>query len=265
MWCKQCGQDVPAIQMATPGSASCARCGGMFARGAEASAAQSIGLADVAARGVDLSGAAPESIGYPSCDVWELDQNYRQLQARVGNWKRVGRPNKRAVRQSTSRSLRRTDAGHDLGAPHKRRSRAAEKSSYLGWTLLSLGVIAFACGGALLGWSLVEHYLDVGIQADLWNLGIPPIVAGQVVLLLGLVLQLERISHNSRNAVRQLDQVGSQLHELERNTKMLHVTHGSASQAFYAHMTEQANPEFLLADLKGQLDLLAMTMAKRSA
>ena len=263
MWCKHCGQDVPAIQMVTPGSASCARCGGMFAR--EDGTAPSSRLADVAARGVDLSAAAPDSIGYPSFDDWEIDQNYRQLQARVGHWKRVGRPNKRGLRQAAFRDLRRMDAGHDLGAPHKRRSQSAVRSSFIGWTLLSLGLLAFVCGAALLGWSLVEHYFGLGNQADLWNLGMPPIVAGQVVLLLGLVLQLERISHNSRNAVRKLDQVGSQLNQLERNTKMLHVTHGSASQAFYAHMTEQANPEFLLADLKGQLDLLAMTMAKRSA
>ena len=90
-------------------------------------------------------------------------------------------------------------------------------------------------------------------------------VAGLVWLVLGIVLQLERIWQNSRHAVRKLDQVKSQLNHLERTTTMLGTTHGSAAQAFYAHMAEQADPQYLLADLKGQLDLLALSISRRSA
>jgi hypothetical protein len=41
------------------------------------------------------------------------------------------------------------------------------------------------------------------------------------------------------------------------------MTHSSAAQAFYAHMADQASPYLLLADLKGQLDLVARSMARR--
>ncbi len=53
------------------------------------------------------------------------------------------------------------------------------------------------------------------------------------------------------------------MQQLERTTSMLGVTHGSASQAFYTHLAEQAHPQMLLADLKGQIDLLAMNFAGR--
>ncbi len=93
----------------------------------------------------------------------------------------------------------------------------------------------------------------------------PIALAGQVGLLLGLVLQSERIWHNSRYAVGKLDHVDSQLHKLKQTTSMLGVTHGSAAQAFYAHLADEADPHLLLADLKGQIDLLAVTLSKRSA
>ncbi len=140
---------------------------------------------------------------------------------------------------------------------HKRRARPPGRGSLLAWTVLSLGLMAFACGAVLLAWSFVAH------RPQLWNLGMPITVGGQVGLLLGLVLQLERIWQNSRYAARKLDEVDSQLHHLERATTMLNVTHSSAAQAFYAHMADDADPQMLLADLKGQLDLLARSMSRR--
>ena len=129
----------------------------------------------------------------------------------------------------------------------------------MAWGVLSLGLMTFACGAVLLGWSFVEN------RPELWRLGMPIAVAGQVGLLLGLVLQLERIWINGRDAARKLEQVNSQLHHLEQTASMLGVTHGTAAQAFYAHMADEANPHMLLADLKGQLDLLAASISKRSA
>lgn len=120
-----------------------------------------------------------------------------------------------------------------------------------------MGLIAGVGGVSVLAWSVAES------RGDLWNIGISAIVAGGVVFLLGLVLQLERIWHNSRFAIHKLRQIDTHLQDLERTTASLGVTHGSASQAFYSHMAEQANPQLLLSDLKGQIDLLAMNFARR--
>jgi hypothetical protein len=262
MWCKQCGQDVPGISSAKSGGMCCARCSGLFSGDEGHSARRTAGLAEAAAHGVDLSASQPAADASASFDDWELDQNFRHLQARVGTWKRVDAPGEETERRQPERAKRapkwRVDGAHaKVPSRHKRRSRAPGRGSFVAWTVLSLGLMAFACGAVLLGWSFVAH------RAELWSLGMPITVAGQVGLLLGLVLQLERIWQNSRYAVRKLDEVDSQLHHLERTTTMLNVTHSSAAQAFYAHMADDADPQMLLADLKGQLDLLARSMSKR--
>jgi hypothetical protein len=41
------------------------------------------------------------------------------------------------------------------------------------------------------------------------------------------------------------------------------VTHSAPAQSFYAHMAGGASPQLLLADLKGQLDLLAVRMSEQ--
>ena len=83
------------------------------------------------------------------------------------------------------------------------------------------------------------------------------------MLLVGMMLQVERIWRNSRQASERLRQVDSQLDDLQQTTAALENTHDATSQAFYTHMAEDANPHLLLADLKGQLDMLAVKIAKR--
>ena len=109
----------------------------------------------------------------------------------------------------------------------------------------------------LLAWSWVAG------RHELWQLGMPIAIVGQAALLLGLILQLERVWQNSRYAAGRLEHVDEQLNQLKRATTMLSVSHSSASNAFYAHMSEGASPQLLLADLKSQLDLLATRMTQQ--
>ena len=69
------------------------------------------------------------------------------------------------------------------------------------WTALTLGVTAFVGGGALLGWATV-----VG-RRDLWFIGGPAALGGQMAMLLGLVLQLHRLARDSRRAAGKLDKL----------------------------------------------------------
>jgi hypothetical protein len=127
----------------------------------------------------------------------------------------------------------------------------------MAWVALALGLMAFACGTALL---VLSH---LSRRDELWTLGLPVAIGGQVGLLVGLVLQLERIWQNSRYAARKLDRVDAQLYELERAASVASVTHGTAAQAFYTHLADGANPHLMLADLKGQIDLLAAELGRR--
>ena len=122
---------------------------------------------------------------------------------------------------------------------------------------LLFGLLACMGGTAVLAWSVAEA------RGDVWNIGISAIVAGGIVFLLGLVLQLERIWHHSRFALHKLRQIDAHLVDLERTTATLGVTHGATSQTFYTHLAEGANPYLLLSDLKGQIDQLAISLARR--
>ncbi len=255
MWCSHCRQDVPGISSAK-GRISCARCASQLPAEDQPDTAIGADLTDAVDATNRTDPAAPIGL-YPSFEDWQTDQAFHHLQARVGNWKRSGAADVTGSRAADR--ARRGDRAHaEIRTPHPLQPKSS-RLSLLAWPLVLLGVIAVSGGALLVGCSLVENRLD------LWNRGLPILVVGQAVLLMGLIVQLERVGQNGRNAVRKLEQVDGQLQDLERAATRLNVTHGSASQAFYAHMADQTNPEMLLADLKGQLDLLTTTMSKRSA
>ena len=118
-----------------------------------------------------------------------------------------------------------------------------------------LGTTGSVCGLALIGWAM-----NTGRQ-ELWAVGTPIILAGQILLILGLVLELDRIWRDNRWAAVRLETVDEQLHDLKTATTLLGDVQGPSS-AFYAHWAGGAGPEVLLGDLKGQLDLLAVKLAR---
>jgi hypothetical protein len=129
------------------------------------------------------------------------------------------------------------------------------RSSPLVSGALALGLMAFVCGAVLLGWSVA-----VG-RSDLWNLGLPIALVGQFGLLLGLLWQFEGLWQGNRHAADKLDDVDERLDDLKQTAALISSAHSSPAQAFYVHMAGGASPHLLMADLKGQLDLLAMQMA----
>ncbi|MEE8452916.1 MAG: hypothetical protein V3R99_13405 [Thermoguttaceae bacterium] len=199
----------------------------------------------------------------PACDPWELDQQLQHIQQVLGTEK----PNSGRTAAAYQQEAARLDPSHAGPAawhplPSAKSARAAKRKSTrshstmagLVWIALSLGTMAFVCGGILLGWSI---YTD---RSELWDVGMPIALCGQIALLIGLVLQLDRLWHDSRQAADKLDDVDEQLHELKATTTMLGTTRGPSAGAFYSHLADGAGPELLLSDLKGQLDLLAVKL-----
>jgi hypothetical protein len=130
------------------------------------------------------------------------------------------------------------------------------RSHAAAWCILSLGLAVFACGAVLLGWSLIAH------REDLWPVGMPLALIGQAGLVLGLVLQLDGLWHSSRRTADVLSELDGELKDVRQATSLLSTTHSSGAQSFYFHLAEGASPQMLLADLKGQMDLLAQQMAR---
>ncbi len=195
-------------------------------------------------------------------DEWELDQELRH----IGRMVSLGNLDHSSDESHAQASVVRLDPPHDgpaawhtPPAPRRRPAKPKRKPggtrSALTWGILSLGTMAFVCGGILMGWSLLAD------RTELWEFGMPVALGGQIALLLGLVLQLDRLWHDSRHAADKLDDVDEQLHELKTTTTMLGTGHATPGSAFYAHLADGAGPDLLLHDLKGQLDLLAMKIS----
>ena len=274
MWCKKCRQDVPSVP-SKAGKLRCLRCGTLVASDAIADGAINVaaGVSAMADCGLELDAAAPAR-EKPAVDFddWDLDPDLRSFRNA-----RTASRNAEKSSTPTSNGIYRVDASHAMPMwqppafthpmmpsnampsyerPVEKQS-SAKRASWLAWSVMSLGLMAFTCGGVLLGWSFMAG------RTDLWNLGIPVTVGGQIALLVGLVLQLERIWQNNRYAVDKLDEVDERLADIKHSQSLMRVNHGSAAQAFYSHMAEGASPSLLLADLKGQLDLLAVRLAER--
>jgi hypothetical protein len=128
-------------------------------------------------------------------------------------------------------------------------------AALLSWTLLSLGLMSFVFGGALLTWSFLAE------RSDLWRLGMPFILAGQAALVLGLVFQLDDLRRGHRAANESLSELDEQLAQLRHAATLLSSPQRNSAQSFYLHLAEGANPHLLLADLKGQLDMLALRLS----
>jgi hypothetical protein len=258
MWCETCAQDVPAVASAKEETVRCARCG------EPAAVPPGMGLhAQVDDAGIDLAARAPAGeTRPPEFDDWELDEEIRRTGSVLK--KPVSPEGKSNFHIALKHRFDPPQFGElDLGpvdstAPRIRKtatdSRSKRRSSPIAWAALSLGLMAFVCGAVLLGWSLVAG------RSDLWSLGLPITLAGQCTMILGLVFQMERVWQAGAAASDKLEDVDSRLDDLDFAASQGARQHDA--RAFYSHMADGASPKLLLADLRGQLDLLSLRMGR---
>ena len=204
---------------------------------------------------IDPTDSPPPSLRF---DGWELGEQLKHVE-------RVLAAEKTTRKMECSPRIR-VDQAHELAERHHRpqrsrpsRQRTLQVSSFLSvviWPLMGVGLMAFVCGGVLVGWSLLTG------RNELWTLGLPTALIGQIGLLTGLLFQLERIWGHHRTAVAKLEHVDEELHDLKTTTTLLSTTHSPAGAAFYAHLAGGASPQLLLTDLKSQLDLLAVKLGE---
>ena len=274
MWCSRCQQDVPGI--ANERRICCARCGEKLSSGYAATtnsaASPQSGGSDSAAIRREPGSATTTALADPppvDLDNWELDEELRSAARMVralrstGTLQREESPASAAPSSSLSRQI---DSAHaaapDWHAGGKlRRTSEPERprrrgASFFSWLTLSLGLMTFVCGAVLVGWSFASG------RGELWSLGLPLVLIGQAALIVGLVFQLDGLWQNNRETSKTLDELDDQLHDLRHATTMLGSTHGSASRSFYAHLADGAGPQLLLADLKGQMDVLSLRLAQ---
>ncbi len=200
----------------------------------------------------------------PAYDSWELDEQLQHIDRVLHAGKTTDGESEAVAQRRAARfdppqagpPARHLSATSRSGKRRKKAGRRGAVSSLLTWFVFTLGIGSSACGGILLGWSLASG------RQELWNVGIPVALVGQIALLAGLVLQIDRLWHDNRAAACKLNDVDQQIHELKTTTMLLSTSQGPASATFYSHLARGAGPQLLLSDLKSQLDLLAMKIAQ---
>ena len=75
-----------------------------------------------------------------------------------------------------------------------------KRDGFLAWLFLSLGLMAFACGSAMLIWSVMEQ------REELWSYGIPLVLGGQGAVIFGLIGLAENTAHRHKQVVAALEE-----------------------------------------------------------
>ena len=173
----------------------------------------------------------------PTYDSWELDEQLRHIERLLHTAKENGQQPPLIERPETTRFDLPHAGPTAWHAParnsgRRRRPKTAGRdtgSETLTWFALLLGTMSFVCGGILLAWSMIAG------RPELWSIGLPIAIGGQIVLLMGLVLQIDRLWFDNRAAVAKLNDVDEQLGELKVTTTLLGTSQGPAASVFYSH------------------------------
>jgi hypothetical protein len=190
---------------------------------------------------------------------WQLEAELRYVERLAQAWRDAPATTDSVALAGETNAAHRIDRTNPKNETDQSIEPSATKPRFanLAWTSLSLGVMTFVCGGVLLAWSAI------GNRQELWSIGLPLTLFGQAGLILGLVLQLETLWQTNRATSQTLESLDGELSELRHSTTLLTQSRSTPSQSFYLHLSEGASPHLLLADLKGQLDLLSEQMSKR--
>lgn len=131
-----------------------------------------------------------------------------------------------------------------------RAPRRSQGGQVIAWLIVMAGALALCGGIGAIAWCLSTG------RGQFWNLSLGLTLAGQGILILGLVLVVVRLWRNTRFATSKLQDVHTRLGQLQRTAEAL-ATNRGGSPAFYAELARGATPQILLSNLKGQIDQLA--------
>jgi len=253
MWCSACQQDVPGISHVASGRLVCSRCQQPMRNRKNTHTA---GISD---GGIELDEPAVARVctAPPKFDDWQTRQRTRHL----------GRELRRSMSGSSiplerfPQNQRRFDPPAELfdnstssfSSVSTRSTPAAKRTQggqVIAWFVVMAGFVALCGGLGGIAWSIAER------RDEFWNESLGLTLAGQGILIFGLVLVVSRLWRNSRYATGKLQDVHTRLGELQRTAEALSANRGGAP-AFYADMARGAPPQILLSNLKGQVEQLA--------
>ncbi len=256
MWCTQCQQDVPAVVRSAQGPLLCTQCeqevGEPFAPPGSFSSDIGVSLDSFDAQ----QAAIEQELASPISD---LQQEVTSERLR---W--IDRQLHRSYRSDLAVEVapRLRESVTPVTPPPVtatyQRTQGEPKSKTTSWLLsllLGVGVLGFSLGLGLLAWSAAFQL------PQLWQQGMTLTIGAEGLLILSLAWMAARLWHNSRRVNRQLHNVDQQLAEIEQITGTLAGSQQPTSQHFYHHANQAASPHMLVANLRGQVDLMSARLA----
>lgn len=263
MWCHRCRQDVPAIALPAMKGVGCIRCGAKLT---------AVGIAVVAAdpspqsfvESIDFSetpSVRPRSTESPApqldFDDWDADAEWRLLDDLLP------KPRLATQRASASSAAPPPIASgnwnvlHTAHGPVKTSPQAGQPagSSWLSWIAIGVGVVILAVAAAspalrIAGWERME------------SLTWPLIAAGQVCLIVGVTLLVDRIRQMNSATADELQEVKNQLLRLEQSTSPLSGPHSQLGTVLSDALEPSEQSGAVLADVRGQLEILSRRLAQ---
>jgi hypothetical protein len=239
MWCDHCRTECEAPKIAKAGIPQCPQC-------------------DQALR------SSREDAGESNNDLIRLFENLNDDVLAGAEPDRDRGPNARQRRVDPAHPVAlfpgeaRSNLGNDpekLPSLYRSPSQIAlGAAGFLGALFGYLGVLTMLLGAGVLWYSFLEG------RPELEQPGWMAVLFGQIGLLLGwAALVWARSQTPDREVLDRLNQMSDRLSTLETSTSLSN----PIAHSFYNHLAAGAPTQMLLADLKGQLDLLATRLNRR--
>jgi hypothetical protein len=237
----------------------CARCGEVIGTAAPVSPAD--GVTSTEACFEQTVGAESTTRAQFDAWQWELDQELHDvrylLQSRGGHAERPAEYREslyndvtQALATESPAITRRVDMPATVSPP---RRAAPNSAPFFWWLVFAFGLMGLTCGSVLLAWSVVTG------RSELWRVGLPIMLAGQAVSLIGLVFLLEGLWRDSRESHEQLPSSDPQWED-RRTGPLMAQSHAAGGRRYYADPYHTAHPYLVLANIKRQLDELSDTI-----
>jgi hypothetical protein len=189
-------------------------------------------------------------------DDWQLRRRTRELGRKLrhdtaGPQRRVDSPQNLFADLAEQTASPIVDPGSYARQAQTTKSPGPEFGQFVAWLVTLLGFASLASGLGMIAWSIAHG------GSEYWDHALALTLAGQGLLIFGLVLVVTRLWRNSRYASGKLHDVHTELGQLQRTADALSAMRSGGAPAFYAELVRGASPQMLLTNLKGQLDQLA--------
>jgi len=257
MWCSNCQQDVPAIGRSGTTKLACSRCHATL-RPPHSVGISEAGIALDDAVALELVDSRPPLVA----DDWQLRRRTRELGRKLrhdttGTQRRADAPQNLFADLAEQTASPIVDPGSYAKPTQSATSRRPEFGQFVAWFVTFVGFTSLATGLGMIGWTIAHD------GSEFWDHALALTLAGQGILIFGLVLVVTRLWRNSRYASGKLQEVHAELGQLQRTADALSAMRGGGAPAFYAELVRGASPQMLLTNLKGQLDQLATRLGSQ--